>query len=142
VVLAAYAAAPLMGALAGWVPSRWGLVGVRFVNEASVDLLRALASAAWHLAVLPQQALLLGDAIVRTVHRQAVSRWHLLEWTTAEAAQSSLTSGLGATLRRPAVAPGLSLRWAVALLAWAAPWPCRSPGTWRCSRCAQTQRRN
>ena len=123
VVLAAYAAAPLMGALAGWVPSRWGLVGVRFVNEASVDLLRALASSVWHLAVLPQQALLLGDAIVRTVHRQAVSRWHLLEWTTAEAAQSSLTSGLGATLRRHVAAPALALGCAAVLLAWGAPVP-------------------
>ena len=108
-VVAAYVAAPLMGALAGWVPSRFGLVGMRFVHEASGDLLRALASGVWHLALLPQQALLLGDAVVRTVHRQAVSRWHLLEWTTAEAAQSSLITGLVATLRRHKAAPLLAL---------------------------------
>lgn len=123
VVVAAYAAAPLMGALAGWVPRRWALLSVRFVHEASVDLLRALAGGVWHLALLPQHALLLGDAVVRTVHRQAVSRWHLLEWTTAEAAQSTLAPGLGATLRRHAVAPALALGCAVALWAWGAPVP-------------------
>ncbi len=128
-VVAAYAAAPLMGALAGWVPSRFGLVGMRFVHEASGDLLRALASGVWHLALLPQQALLLGDAVVRTVHRQAVSRWHLLEWTTAEAAQNTLITGLGATLRRHKAAPLLALGCGVAL--WAggtqAPWALVGP---------------
>ena len=120
VVVAAYAAGPVMGALAGWVPGRWGVVGVRYVHEASVDLLRALASGIWHLALLPQQALLLSDAIVRTVHRQAVSRWHLLEWTTAEAAQTSLVTDLGATLRRHVAAPALALGCALVLVAWGA----------------------
>ncbi len=123
VVAAAYAAGPVMGALAGWVPRRLGLVGVRFMHAASVDLLRAVAGGVWHLALLPQQALLLGDAVVRTVHRLAVSRWHLLEWTTAEAAQNTLAPGLGATLRRHAAAPALTLGCAVALWAWGAPVP-------------------
>jgi len=131
-VVAAYVAAPLMGALAGWVPSRFGLVGMRFVHEASGDLLRALASGVWHLALLPQQALLLGDAVVRTVHRQAVSRWHLLEWTTAEAAQNTLITGLAATLRRHKAAPLLALGCGVALwsggsLHTLAPWALVGP---------------
>ncbi|ART51648.1 carbohydrate-binding protein [Acidovorax carolinensis] len=124
VVVAAYAAGPVMGALAGLVPRRWGVVGVRYVHEASADLLCALASGIWHLALLPQQALLLCDAIVRTVHRQTVSRWHLLEWTTAEAAQTSLLTGLGATLRRHVAAPALAVGCALVLVAWGAsgPW--------------------
>ena len=129
VVAAAYAAAPLMGALAGWVPGRWELLGVRFVHEASVDLLRALASSVWHLALLPQQAALQVDAIVRTVYRQAVSRKHLLEWTTAEAAHHGLVTGFIATLRRHMGAPALALGGAVVLLVWGPPavlatvWP-------------------
>ena len=115
VVVAAFVAAPLMGALAGWVPRRWGLLGARFVHEASLDLLRALAGGVWHLALLPQQAWLQGDAVVRTLHRQWVSRRRLLEWTTAEAAHNALSTGLRATLRRHWIAPALAVSCVVAL---------------------------
>ncbi|MBU1353875.1 MAG: carbohydrate-binding protein [Gammaproteobacteria bacterium] len=118
VVVAAYTAAPLMGALAGWVPNRWGQVGARFVHEASVDLLRALATGVWHLALLPQQAWLLGDAVVRTVYRQVANRRRLLEWITAEAAQNTLSTSLRATLRRHLIAPVLAVACALALWGW------------------------
>ena len=103
--LAAYAAGPLMGALAGCVPRRWQLLGQRYLAAASLDLLRALGGGLWHLALLPQQALLALDAVLRTLHRLLVSRRHLLEWTTAEAAQAGLGTGLPATLWRHRAEP-------------------------------------
>jgi len=45
------------------------------------------------------------DAIVRTVWRMAVSRRHLLEWTTAAAAQQQAKGTLSRFLRL--MAPGL-----------------------------------
>ncbi len=118
VVLAAHMAAPLMGALAGGVPARFGLVGLRFAHAAGADVLRALASGVWHLALLPQQAWLMTDAVVRTVHRQAASRLNLLQWTTAETAQNNLVTRLGPTVRRHTLAPWLALGAAAVLWAW------------------------
>ena len=57
------------------------------------------------MVMLLQQALRAVDAIARTVHRLAVSQRHLLEWTTAEAAQAGLGTGLRATLRRHRAEP-------------------------------------
>jgi len=103
--VAAHAAGPLMGAVAGWVPRHWRLLGERYAVAATKDLLRALGGGLWHLALLPQQALLALDAVLRTLHRLLVSRRHLLEWTTAEAAQAGLGTGLPATLWRHRAAP-------------------------------------
>ncbi|MEM9608349.1 MAG: glucoamylase family protein [Actinomycetota bacterium] len=59
------------------------------------------------LAFLPHRAWVTGDAIVRTVIRLAVTRRHLLEWTTA--AQTATITGRrltrGAAWREMAVAP-------------------------------------
>jgi cyclic beta-1,2-glucan synthetase len=100
VTLAAQAAAPLMGALAGAVPQRLGLVGLRFGRALLIDLLRAVGGGLWHLATLLQQSLLLVDALVRTVYRLGVSRRRLLEWTTAEAVSAGHRHGLwGAVVR-------------------------------------------
>ncbi|WP_068173498.1 GH36-type glycosyl hydrolase domain-containing protein [Hydrogenophaga taeniospiralis] len=98
--VAAYTAGPLMGALAGWVPRHWRLLGQRYAVAATLDLLRALGGGLWHLALLPQQAVLALDAVLRTLHRLLLSRRHLLEWTTAEAAQAGLGTGLLPTLWR------------------------------------------
>ena len=103
--VAAYTAGPLMGALAGWVPRHWRLLGQRYAVAASQDLLRALGGGLWHLALLPQQAVLALDAVLRTLHRLLVSRRHLLEWTTAEAAQAGLGTGLLPTLWRHRAEP-------------------------------------
>ncbi|MDP3343232.1 MAG: glucoamylase family protein [Hydrogenophaga sp.] len=151
-VLAAYAGGPVMGALAGCVPARAQVLGPRFVRAGALDGLRALGGGLWQLALLPRQAVLFTDAAVRALYRLAVSRRHLLEWTTADAAQASLKTALRATLVRHRSAPvtalvlllvlGLSTPapgalalvllalWAVTpLLVWLAnrPWPAQ-PG--------------
>ena len=115
---AAQAAGPLMGALAGGMPRHWHHVGQRFIVNAARDLLRAAGGALWHLAMLPRQALRAADAISRTVHRMAVSQRHLLEWTTAEAAQASVGTGLRATLQRHRAAPVGALLLLLALWWW------------------------
>ena len=109
--VAAWAAGPLMGALAAWVPRRWDLAGERFVVTAALDLLRAVAGGLWQLALLPQHALRALDAVLRTVHRLVRSRRQLLQWTTTEAAQAGLGTGLWATLRRHRGGPLLVLPW-------------------------------
>lgn len=112
--LAAYAAGPLMGTLAAWVPRRWDLAGERFATTAALDLLRALAGGLWQLALLPQHALRALDAVLRTVHRLARSRRQLLQWTTAEDARAGLDTGLWATLHRHRSGPLLALACAAA----------------------------
>jgi len=114
--VAAYSAGPLMGALAGWVPRQRQLLGARFLVAGSLDLLRAVGGGLWHLALLQQHALMSLDAVSRTLHRLAVSRLRLLEWTTAEAAQAGLATGLRATLWRHRVEPAAALLWLVGLL--------------------------
>jgi cyclic beta-1,2-glucan synthetase len=150
--LAAQAAAPLMGALAGLVPHRADLFGERFARAAATDIARALLGGVWHGVQLLQQALRATDAVLRTGWRMAVSRRRLLAWTTADAASAALRPGLWPSLRRhaleplvavpllallwlgvpepPALAVALLVLWALApLLGWLAhrPWPGSGP---------------
>jgi cyclic beta-1,2-glucan synthetase len=113
--VAAYSAGPLMGAVAGWVPRHWRLVGERFVVAAAFDLLRAAGGGLWHLALLQQQAFLSLDAVLRTLYRLAFSRLRLLQWTTAEAAQAGLNPDLLPTLWRHRGEPIGALVWLVGL---------------------------
>jgi len=96
VVAGAFAIGPLVGALAGLVPSRDGLARRHFYRETGHDLRRALGVAAWHVALLLHLSLLYLDAIGRALWRQWVSRRHLLEWTTAAAAQAAARRELAA----------------------------------------------
>ena len=91
VVIAAVAAGPLMGALAACTPSRDDVALGHFYRQAAVDIARAFGGAAWMLVQLPAHAIASTDAIVRTLWRLAVSRRHLLQWTTAAAAESQST---------------------------------------------------
>lgn len=88
-VAAAFSIGPMVGALAGLVPSREGLALRHFYRETGADLGRAVALAAWHMALLLHLGLLYLDAIGRALWRQTISRRHLLEWTTAAAAQAA-----------------------------------------------------
>ncbi|MCY7306302.1 MAG: glycosyltransferase [Rhodoferax sp.] len=107
-VLAAFSAGPLMGAVAGFSPSRDDVAKRHFYWQAADGLARMVCGAAWHLGQLQQQALLSVDAITRALYRMAISRRHLLQWTTAETAQAQAHTTLPALLRRhwhqPAVA--------------------------------------
>ena len=136
-VLAAFSAGPLMGAVAGFSPSRDDVAKLHFYRQAAMDLVRAVWGGLWHLALLLQQAILSVDAIVRALFRMTVSHRHLLQWTTAAAAQIQAQSSTGlqsmvhrhwslpvvatavlaALLATPSSAPGLAM--ALCLL-WAA----------------------
>ncbi|MBP6852247.1 MAG: carbohydrate-binding protein, partial [Rhodoferax sp.] len=94
VVLAAFSAGPLLGAVAGFSPSRDTVAKRHFYNEAGQDLLRVLGGGAWHLALLPAHAMMALDAMARAFYRMAVSRRHLLQWTTAAAAQARASTEL------------------------------------------------
>ena len=99
-VIAAAGAGPLLGALAGFSASRDHIGLCRFHATAACALARALATSLWQLAQLQRQSSLAIDAIARTLYRMTVSRRALLQWTTAESAQSGAEHGLGALLRR------------------------------------------
>ncbi|MDM0058296.1 GH36-type glycosyl hydrolase domain-containing protein [Variovorax fucosicus] len=90
---------PLLGALAGLVPTRRRIELRHFFDVGAVDLLRGLASAAWQFSQLFAQAWLLMNATARAGWRLLVSRRHLLEWTTADQAQTQARYSLGAFLR-------------------------------------------
>ena len=81
---------PLMGALAGLVPSRDDIALPHFYRQA----LRRPGARAGERGLArsrscSQLALMAADAIVRALYRMAVSRRHLLQWTTAAAAQAA-----------------------------------------------------
>ena len=120
-VAAAFSAGPLIGAVAGLAPSRDDIAIQRFYREAGADLARALLLAAWHLAQLLQLSMLYGDAVLRALWRQWVSRRHLLQWTTAASAQAAASTRLYPLLRHhvrvPVAAAGIGL--ALAAAAWA-----------------------
>ncbi|MDB5893553.1 MAG: carbohydrate-binding protein, partial [Rhodoferax sp.] len=107
-VAAAFMAGPLMGAVAGFSPSRDDLARQHFYRQAGIDLARALAGGLWQLAQLLQNALLAVDAIARALWRMVISRRHLLQWTTAAAAQASAGTRLAPLLRRHRAEPALA----------------------------------
>ena len=97
-VLGAYTSGPLMGAFAGFVPSRADSEPGYFLEGAFADLARALAGGLWHLALLLQGTLQALDAITQALYRMAISHRHLLKWTTAEASQARAHSNLKALM--------------------------------------------
>ena len=99
-VLAAFAAGPLMGAAAGFMPGRSDRARWHFYHQALTDLARALCGGLWHLVQLPLQARRAVDAIARALWRQAISQRHLLQWTTAEAAHAAASHTLAAITRQ------------------------------------------
>ena len=93
-VFGALLAGPLLGSLAGLVPTRRRIAWRHFFHVGRRELVRALAGAAWQFSQLAAQAGLLIDAATRSVWRMAVSRRKLLEWTTAAQAQATARQDL------------------------------------------------
>ncbi|HWH80632.1 MAG TPA: glucoamylase family protein [Burkholderiaceae bacterium] len=122
-VFAALSAGPLMGAVAGFAPSRDGIAKRHFYHQACAELERAVCSGAWLLAQLLQLALLNLDAVLRALWRLLVSRRHLLEWTTAAAAQASASTQWRDVLRRHRLLPVAALALWGALRLVGTPWP-------------------
>ena len=122
-VLAAFAAGPAMGAVAGFLPGRADLARGYFFSAAARDVVRALGSGLYLLAQLLQQALMAVDAIVRALYRLLVSRRHLLQWTTAAAAQAAASVDLRVVARGHASEPVVALVLFGLLLAAGTPYP-------------------
>ncbi len=122
-VLTAYLIGPLMGAVAAFSPSRDDVAKRHFYAQAGADLARALCGALWHMAQLGQQAWMATDAVLRALYRLFVSRKHLLQWTTAAAAQASAQASLVALARQHWQAQLLALVGLAALLWGHTPWP-------------------
>ena len=99
VVLAAFLAGPLLGALAGLLPTRNGIVLQHFFHVGMTELWRAFAASAWQFSQLASKAGMLTDAIGRTLWRLVVSRKHLLQWTSAAQAQTQAKYALTSFLR-------------------------------------------
>ena len=112
-VFAALAAGPLMGAVAGFAPSHDDIAKRHFYRQAFTDLRRAVCSALWLMAQLLQLAMASLDAVLRALWRMGVSRRHLLEWTTAAAAQASASTQFAAVVRKHRAVP------LAALVIWA-----------------------
>jgi len=116
VAFAALLAGPLLGALAGLVPTRRDIAWRHFFHVGQSELLRAFGSAAWQFSQLAAQAAMLLDAAARSLWRMAVSQRHLLEWTTAAQAQAASRNALAAFARQQAPASLLCAALAVAAL--------------------------
>ena len=122
-VLAAFSAGPVMGAVAGLSPSHDDIALRHFYRETLSDLARAIWGGLWLLAQLLQQSMSQVDAIGRALHRMLVSRRHLLQWTTAAAAQAQAKAGLPALMRQHWREPAMALVLLGVLLAAATPMP-------------------
>jgi cyclic beta-1,2-glucan synthetase len=122
-VAAAFSAGPLMGAVAGLSPSRDDLVLGHFFRLAGADVVRALIGGAWHVAMLLRDSRLALGAIGRSLYRMTVSRRHLLQWTTAAAAQARAPTSLRGTLRRHWPETALAAVVLAAVLAAGTPTP-------------------
>src|SRR5450830_1238959 len=122
-VMAAFSAGPLLGAVAGFAPSRDDVAKHHFYRLAGMDLARALWGGLWHLTLLLQQALMAVDALVRALYRMTISHRHLLQWTTAATAQAQAKTDLKSLARAHWSLPVVALLLLGALLASATPYP-------------------
>ncbi len=122
-VAAALVLGPLLGALAGLVPTRRGISLPHFFDVGATELLRAMASAAWQFTQLAAQTRLLLDATARAIWRLVVSRRRLLEWTTAAQAQAQARYQLAPFMRAAAASSAICAALAVAAVFWSPhPW--------------------
>ena len=103
------ALAPL---IEGWVRQLEGTVHGR--QGASDELIRSAVLTAF----LPHQAWLALDAIVRATYRRCVSRRHLLEWQTADAAERDSSFHIDSTRKQMIIIAALSAVLMIVLYYW------------------------
>ncbi|MGI4778466.1 MAG: GH36-type glycosyl hydrolase domain-containing protein [Janthinobacterium lividum] len=149
---AALVLGPLLGALAGLVPTRRSIALRHFFDVGLVELRRALAGASWQFVQLAAQTRLLLDATLRALWRLAVSRHHLLQWTTAEQAQAQARYGLAAFVSGAAPVSAACVVLAVAAFVWSPHpvagvllfgiWALSPVAAWWASRVAVSTRRD
>ena len=126
IALAAFLTGPLLGALAGLIPTRRGIAWAHFFDVGIRDLATGVMAALWLFSQLFAQARLLLDATLRALWRMTVSHQLLLQWTTAEQAQASARYTLGAFVRQHA--PTSTVCFALAVAALWSPHPAAGVG--------------
>ncbi len=95
-----------------WVRQLEGTVHGR--QGASDELIRSAVLTAF----LPHQAWLAIDAVARACYRRFVSRRHLLEWQTADAAERDSSRNLDSTKRQMLIIAGISATLMLILYYW------------------------
>jgi cyclic beta-1,2-glucan synthetase len=121
VVLAAFLAGPLIGALVGLVPTRRNIAMLHFFYSGALLVWRALYAALWQFSQLISKSVLQLDAIMRSLWRMVVSRKQLLQWTTAAQAQAAAKYDLSAFVKSGAVVSAVCV--VLAVLSWFGPHP-------------------
>jgi cyclic beta-1,2-glucan synthetase len=127
-VVAAIAIPALLAPMLAVVPRRAGVHVARHLRVVGGDLRLATLQALFSLAFLADHAARMADAIIRTLVRLALTRRHLLEWTTA--AQSARAPHLGVRGFYEQMLPGTVLGAALgagALIMRPASWPAIVP---------------
>ncbi len=122
-VVAAFSAGPLMGAVAGFSPSRDDIAKLHFYRQAGTEMARVWWGGLWHLAQLLHLSLMAMDAVARSLYRMTISRRNLLQWTTAAAAQAQARTSFPEVARQHWKAPLAALVLLLALLAASTPAP-------------------
>ena len=127
-VLLAVAAPALLPVFIGIVPRTAGIPRWSRVRATGLDIKAASLQVALAVALLPHQAWLVTDAILRTLFRLAVSHRMLLEWVTAAQAKIGPRLDLLGFYRQMAGAIVLACG-AILLVLWARPssWPLALP---------------
>ena len=127
-VLATMLVPNLIPAISGLFARRPGVSLSSHARAAGSDFGLALALTALNVVFLPDQAFMLGDAIVRTLWRLFVSRRHLLEWTTASRAMGARRLTPGGFALRMIGALAISVAALVLALAFGrGVWPVAGP---------------
>ncbi len=113
------------------------------LQRVGADGARGVATSLYELAVLPFEAAMALDAIVRTLWRLAISRRHLLEWQTSTDAERRASGRLLDVAATMAIAPlagagAAAIAWlrpelATAILPFAIAWACAPLIAWRLS---------
>lgn len=108
--------AQLLGWLMGVVPRQAGVAPLRHLTVIGNEFLDQLIAFMLRLALLPQVAWSMMDAIMRTFYRLYVSRRHLLEWTTSQSVAARSHETLADYVRLMRGGVGLALGFAALIV--------------------------